>query len=180
MVFKVCQSTSDDVIEDIYRSILTNIADIMGMLVTESTFGAMSANDQRTDEFYIVKFLSTVYMLQHYEIVDNELLKSGTLVSNAEYTSPGMKGSMWYVKSGIGSVKINMEKQLVSNFDVDIVTSTLKLDYSMSNISQEDAIEKETFTLSVDDYENTLHEISRRESIGFEIGGSNEIETVKI
>eukprot|EP00957_Ditylum_brightwellii_P002937 224311-Ditylum_brightwellii.AAC.1 len=63
----------------------------MGMLVIESTYGAVNANNQRTDGFYIVKFLSTVYMLQHDEIVANELLKSGTLVSDTEYMSQAVK-----------------------------------------------------------------------------------------
>eukprot|EP00957_Ditylum_brightwellii_P115460 8806774-Ditylum_brightwellii.AAC.1 len=79
MLFKVCQNAGDNEIEDIHRSILTSIADTMGMLVTESTYSAVNANGQRTDGFYSVKFLSTVYKLQHDEIVDNDLLKSGTL-----------------------------------------------------------------------------------------------------
>eukprot|EP00957_Ditylum_brightwellii_P099807 7603401-Ditylum_brightwellii.AAC.1 len=78
------------------------------MLVQESTYGAMNANDQRTDGFHIVKCLSTVYTFQHDKIVDNELLKSGTLVSDAEYMSPAIKDSMWYVKSRIKAVNINM------------------------------------------------------------------------
>eukprot|EP00957_Ditylum_brightwellii_P006442 488981-Ditylum_brightwellii.AAC.1 len=72
-----------------------------------------------------------------------------------------------------------MEEVLVSNLDINIVTSTSELDYSMSSMTQEDVIEKEIFKLSVDDYDNTLHEISRRESNDFEIGGSDEIETVE-
>eukprot|EP00957_Ditylum_brightwellii_P176961 13479875-Ditylum_brightwellii.AAC.1 len=63
----------------------------MGMLIKESTHGAVNANDQRTAGFYIVKFLSTVYTLQHEELVDNEILKLGSLVSDAEYMSPAMK-----------------------------------------------------------------------------------------
>eukprot|EP00957_Ditylum_brightwellii_P149259 11366809-Ditylum_brightwellii.AAC.1 len=104
----------------------------MGMPVTESTYGAVIANDQRIDGYYIVKFLSTLYMLQHDEIVDNELLKSETLVSDAEYMSPVIKDSMWCVKSGIESVKVNIENVLVSSLDVDIVISTTELDYFMT------------------------------------------------
>eukprot|EP00957_Ditylum_brightwellii_P073706 5601245-Ditylum_brightwellii.AAC.1 len=58
MSFKVNENTNHDEIEDIHKSTLTNIANAMGMLVTESTYGAVNANDQRTDRFYIVKFLS--------------------------------------------------------------------------------------------------------------------------
>eukprot|EP00957_Ditylum_brightwellii_P044519 3376826-Ditylum_brightwellii.AAC.1 len=63
----------------------------MGMLIKESTYGDLNPNDQRTDEFYIVKFLSIVYTLQHDELVHNEILKVGSLVTDAEYTSPAMK-----------------------------------------------------------------------------------------
>eukprot|EP00957_Ditylum_brightwellii_P195718 14911447-Ditylum_brightwellii.AAC.1 len=91
-----------------------------------------------------------------------------------------MKDNMWYIKSGIEPVNINMEKLLISNLGVNIVTSISELEYSMSDMIQEGVIEKEPFKLSVDDYENILHEISRRESIDFEIGGSDEIKTVEI
>eukprot|EP00957_Ditylum_brightwellii_P058393 4428044-Ditylum_brightwellii.AAC.1 len=82
----------------------------MGVLITESTYGAVNASNQRADGFFIVKFLSTVYMLQHDEIVDKGMLKAGSLVSDAEYMSPAMKDSWWYVKSGLEPVKVNMNK----------------------------------------------------------------------
>eukprot|EP00957_Ditylum_brightwellii_P185233 14105311-Ditylum_brightwellii.AAC.1 len=62
----------------------------MGMLIKESTYGAINVNDQRTDGFYVVKVLSTVYTLQHDELVDNEILKAISLVTDAEYMSPAM------------------------------------------------------------------------------------------
>ena len=49
MEFKVSENTNHDEIEDIHKSILTSIADSMGMLIKESTYGAVNANDQRTD-----------------------------------------------------------------------------------------------------------------------------------
>eukprot|EP00957_Ditylum_brightwellii_P201139 15324217-Ditylum_brightwellii.AAC.1 len=124
--------------------------------------------------------MSAVCILQHGDIVDNELLKSGTLAFDAEYMSPVMKDSMWYVKSGIESVKVNMERVFVSSCDVDIVASTSDLYYSMSNMTQKDVIEKEPFELGVNDYKNILCEISRRESIDLETGCSDEIKAVEI
>ena len=129
MEFKVSENTNHDEIEDIHKSILTSIVDSMIMLIKESTYGAVNTNDQRTDGFYIVKFLSTVYTLQHDELVDNEILKAGSLVIDAEYMSPAIKESLWYVKSGLESVKVNINKVLVSNIYIDIVTSTSELDY---------------------------------------------------
>eukprot|EP00957_Ditylum_brightwellii_P175206 13338985-Ditylum_brightwellii.AAC.1 len=66
--------------------------------------------------------------------------------------SPAMKESLWYVKSGLEPVKVNMNK--------------------------EDVIQKEPLKLSVNDYDNILDEISRRETIDFELGSSVEIDTI--
>eukprot|EP00957_Ditylum_brightwellii_P133963 10214793-Ditylum_brightwellii.AAC.1 len=65
-----------------------------------------------------------------------------------------MKDSLWYIESGLEPVKVNMNKEGV--------------------------IQKELFKLSVDDYINILDEISRRETICFELGGSDEIDATEI
>eukprot|EP00957_Ditylum_brightwellii_P190803 14525871-Ditylum_brightwellii.AAC.1 len=80
------------------------------MLIKEPTYGAVNANDQRTDGFYIATFLSTVHTLQHDELVGNEILKAGSLVKDVEYMSPAVKESLWYVKYGLEPVKVNMNK----------------------------------------------------------------------
>eukprot|EP00957_Ditylum_brightwellii_P155527 11838559-Ditylum_brightwellii.AAC.1 len=82
------------------------------------------------------------------------MLNAGSLVSDAECMSPAMKDSLWYVKSGLEPVKVNMEK--------------------------EDVIQKEPFKLSANDYSNILGEISRRESIDFDLGSSDEFHTAEI
>eukprot|EP00957_Ditylum_brightwellii_P150042 11426846-Ditylum_brightwellii.AAC.1 len=56
MSFKVSENTNNNGIEYIHISILTSIADAMGMLIKESAYGAVNANDERTDGFNIVKF----------------------------------------------------------------------------------------------------------------------------
>eukprot|EP00957_Ditylum_brightwellii_P120756 9211065-Ditylum_brightwellii.AAC.1 len=94
MEFKVCENTNDDEIEDTHKLILTNIADATGMLITEPAYGAVNTNDKRSDGFYVVKFLSTVYMLQHGEVADKEMMKAGSLVTDIEYMSPAMKDSL--------------------------------------------------------------------------------------
>eukprot|EP00957_Ditylum_brightwellii_P163968 12484336-Ditylum_brightwellii.AAC.1 len=70
MEFKASENTIDEEIEDIHKSILTSTSDSMGMLINESTH---------------------VYILQHDELVENEILKAGSLVTDAEYMSPAMK-----------------------------------------------------------------------------------------
>eukprot|EP00957_Ditylum_brightwellii_P033904 2569282-Ditylum_brightwellii.AAC.1 len=71
------------------------------------------------------------------------MLKAGSLLTDAEYMSLAMKESLWYAKSGLEPVKVNMNKVLVSSTDVDIVTSTAELDYSRSTMTKEDVIQKE-------------------------------------
>ena len=61
MPFMKCSNVSEDDIKDVHNSILINISDKMGTIVTESTYGAVNANDSRTDGLYIVKFLSKAY-----------------------------------------------------------------------------------------------------------------------
>eukprot|EP00957_Ditylum_brightwellii_P019758 1491591-Ditylum_brightwellii.AAC.1 len=65
-----------------------------------------------------------------------------------------------------------MKYVLVANIDVDIVTSTSELDYYV--------IQKEQFKPSVDDYNSILDEISRRVTVDFELGCSDEIDPNKI
>eukprot|EP00957_Ditylum_brightwellii_P174326 13272264-Ditylum_brightwellii.AAC.1 len=89
------------------RAIATNTT---GVLVTEHNYSAVNANDSRTTGFYIVKFLTAAYTLQHNEIVNNEVLTSGTLVSDAVYMRTAMKDSLWYAKAELDPVKVNMEK----------------------------------------------------------------------
>eukprot|EP00957_Ditylum_brightwellii_P180311 13736100-Ditylum_brightwellii.AAC.1 len=80
MPFKVSENANADEIEDIHKSILTSVADAMGMLIKESTY------------------------------VDKEILKAGSLVTDAECMSPAIKESLWYVKSWLEPVKVNMNK----------------------------------------------------------------------
>eukprot|EP00957_Ditylum_brightwellii_P009800 739097-Ditylum_brightwellii.AAC.1 len=108
------------------------------------------------------------------------MLKAGSLVSDAEYMNQAMKDSLHHLRSGIEPIKFNMNNIFVSNIDVDIVTSTSKLDYSMGTMTHEDVIQKEPFKLSVNDYDNILDKISRRETIDFKLGGSDEIDTIGI
>eukprot|EP00957_Ditylum_brightwellii_P133285 10163142-Ditylum_brightwellii.AAC.1 len=77
----------------------------MGMLIKEPTYDVVNANDQRTDGIFVVKFLSTVYTLQHDEFVDNKMLKAESLLSDAKYMSPAMEESLWYAVSDYGETE---------------------------------------------------------------------------
>ena len=51
MTFKKCPNVSEEDIEYLHRSILINISDNMGLMITESSYGAINADDPRTDGF---------------------------------------------------------------------------------------------------------------------------------
>eukprot|EP00957_Ditylum_brightwellii_P049359 3744876-Ditylum_brightwellii.AAC.1 len=59
----------------------------MGAMVNENNFGAVNINDPKTKGFYIVKFTSLPYTLQENTEVDNDLIKAGSLVCEAENMS---------------------------------------------------------------------------------------------
>eukprot|EP00957_Ditylum_brightwellii_P164924 12557166-Ditylum_brightwellii.AAC.1 len=69
----------DGDIEDIHNSILINIADNMGMLVTELTYDDVNVNNSRAEGFILCRVLG-----------------------------PAMKESFWYVQAGLDPVKVNM------------------------------------------------------------------------
>eukprot|EP00957_Ditylum_brightwellii_P019386 1462322-Ditylum_brightwellii.AAC.1 len=60
----------------------------MGAMVNENNFGAVNTNDPNTEGFYIFKFTSLPYTLQENIEVDNDLIKEGSLICEAEYMSP--------------------------------------------------------------------------------------------
>eukprot|EP00957_Ditylum_brightwellii_P200938 15317120-Ditylum_brightwellii.AAC.1 len=60
----------------------------MDALVNENNFGAVNTNDPKTKGFYVVKLTSLSYTLQENLEVDNDLIKEGSFVCEAEYMSP--------------------------------------------------------------------------------------------
>eukprot|EP00957_Ditylum_brightwellii_P149433 11380224-Ditylum_brightwellii.AAC.1 len=88
MPFDASEDTGDDDLIEIQESIIHGIADKMGAMVNESNFGAVNTNDPKTKRFYIVKLTSLPYTLQEIIEVDNDLIKKGSLVCEAEYMSP--------------------------------------------------------------------------------------------
>eukprot|EP00957_Ditylum_brightwellii_P094648 7207675-Ditylum_brightwellii.AAC.1 len=82
------------------------------------------------------------------------MLKAGSLVLDAEYTSLAMKDSTCI-------------KHRCRNCYIYIRTGLLNEYYDTGG-----------FELSVNDYDNILDEILRRETIHFELGDSDEIDTI--
>ena len=79
--------------------------------------------------------------------VDNDLIKEGSLVCEAEYMSPAQKGLLWYMipKEGTISTVVDMGKVLIAMLSVSVITSTSQLDRSMSNLTLSNIIERKPF-----------------------------------
>ena len=60
-------------------------------------YGAIAANDESENNFYIVCFTYIPYTLQEYVESDENKLAYGELFCNKIYTSPGRHKSLFYV-----------------------------------------------------------------------------------
>ena len=109
--------------------------------------------------------------------MDNEILREGTLVADAEYMTPASKDSVWYVRNEVEPIKVDVKKLLIPRLDVHIVTSISELDYSISTMTEDDIIIKEPFKLSDFNCDLILDEKLRRDNIDFDIGEYDEIDT---
>jgi hypothetical protein len=182
MPFKHGVDNSEEDMDDIHQMILNSIAGQMAATIEKNSFGVVNTDDQRTDGFYVIKFLSKAYTLQEDITVNDELLKSGTLVCDAEYQSQAQPGSLWYVRSSNETqpIKLQVSKILITDLSVDIIDGVSQLDRSMRSMTQEEVSARKPFKLSSYDYDRIIDEISRREEIDYEIGSDDEIETDEI
>ena len=148
----------------------------MGAMVNENNFGAVNTNDPKAKGFYIVKFTSLPYTLQENIKVDNDLIKEGSLVCEAEYMSPAQEGSLWYLipKEGTISTAVDMGKVLIARLSVSVITSISQLDRSVNNLTLSNIIERKPFKLCGLDYDDIMEEISRKEVIEYDIDADNE------
>jgi hypothetical protein len=147
MPFNATEDTGDDDLIEIQESIIQGIADDMAGMVNENNFGAVNTNDPETKGFYIVKFTSLPYTSQENIVLDNELIKEGSLVCEVEYMSPAQEGSLWYLipKEGTISTVVDMGKVLIARLSVSVITSESQLDRSMSNLTLSNIIERKPF-----------------------------------
>eukprot|EP00957_Ditylum_brightwellii_P053525 4056139-Ditylum_brightwellii.AAC.1 len=87
MFFNASKDSGDDGLIEIQDSIIQGVADNMGAMVSENNFGAVNTNNPKAKGFCIVKFTSLPYALQENIEVDNDLIKEGSIVCEAEYMS---------------------------------------------------------------------------------------------
>ena len=90
--------------------------------------GAISANDEAENKFYIVWFTSAPYTLQEYVESDGNQLASGDLVCNTIYTFPGRNKSQFYVNTYIYKrVTVSMKTVAIGNLDIKVWTQRSNL-----------------------------------------------------
>ena len=183
MSFQIGKDTTSDDLEDIHQTILTSVASNIAATITANSYGAMNADDPKTDGFYIIQFTSPPYTLQNDIEVNGDKITSGNLVCDAEYLSPAQKGSNWYVtpsKNDVLHVVIEMSKVLVTNIPINIVTGLSELDRNMKTLTKSDLRIKKPFLLTVDVKNQIIDEIRRRDCMEYTVGGSGIIESEEI
>ena len=57
----------------------------MASLVQSGTYGAINKNDNTTNGFYVIQFLSEVYTLQNNTKIDGQVNYADELVIKAQY-----------------------------------------------------------------------------------------------
>jgi len=175
MSFKKSSDCSEEDIENLHNDLLEHIGTNMGLCIKDYSFGAVNTTDSRTEGFYIVRFTSAPYTLQEDEFDSNELLSAGSLVCDAVYYQPARENSSWYILSEHEPLKVNMRKVLVPNLSATIITSVSELRGAL-RMNDDEIRRLEPFQLSQLDYDAIKDEITRRNSVEFEIGEDDEID----
>eukprot|EP00957_Ditylum_brightwellii_P185871 14151288-Ditylum_brightwellii.AAC.1 len=83
MKFAKGKNTNDDDLGAIHRLLFNSVQSNVAEFVQVNKYGIINVGTPNSDDFYSVQFLSMPYTLQEDQIVDNETIKSGTIVSKA-------------------------------------------------------------------------------------------------
>ena len=92
-------------------------------------YGAIAANDEAANNFYMVHFTSVPYILQENVVSDRNKLSSGDLVCNTIYTYPGWHKSRFYVDPFTRQKNMTVSMNTVSIPNLDVRVWTWKLSF---------------------------------------------------
>ena len=70
----------------------------MASLVQSRVYGAINTDDNVSNGFYVIQFLSEAYPLQNITTIDGEFISAGELVVKAQYISSMQENNNWYWK----------------------------------------------------------------------------------
>ena len=70
----------------------------MASLVKLDMYGAINTDDNKTNELYVIKFVSDAYTLQSNTTIDGQVISVGELVVKAKYLCSMQENTNWYWK----------------------------------------------------------------------------------
>ena len=65
--------------------VIDRTSENMASLFQPGMYGAINTNDNTSNGFYVIKFLSEAYKLQSNKTIDGQVISAGELVVKAQY-----------------------------------------------------------------------------------------------
>ena len=81
-----------------HKVVLDKISENIASLVQSGMYGAINIDDNTTNVFYVIQFLSEAYMLQNNTKIDGNIISAGELVVKAQYLCSMQENNNWYLK----------------------------------------------------------------------------------
>ena len=70
----------------------------MASLVRSGMYVAITTDDNTSNGFYVIQFISEAYTLQNNTTIDGEFISAGELVVKAQYLCSMQENTNWYWK----------------------------------------------------------------------------------
>ena len=71
--------------DEIHQVVLDGISDHMASLVQSGMYGAINIDETTKHVFYVIKFISKAYTLQHNTQIYGQVISAGELFFKAQY-----------------------------------------------------------------------------------------------
>ena len=84
--------------DEINKVFIDGISENMASLVQSGMYGTIKTDDNTTNGFYVIKFLSEAYTIQNNIKVDGKVISAGELVVKAQYIFSMQENTNWYWK----------------------------------------------------------------------------------
>ena len=92
------RSTNFEAFDEIHQVVLDKISENMASLVQSGLYGAINTDDNTTNGFYVIQFLSEAYTLQNNTTIDGKFISTDELVFKAQYLCSMQENTNWYCK----------------------------------------------------------------------------------
>ena len=92
------KSIPSEAFDEINQVVLDRIIKNMDSLVQSSVYGVINTNDNTSNLFYVIQFISESYTLQNNTTIDGQLIYSDELVFKAQYFFSMQENTDWYWK----------------------------------------------------------------------------------